>query len=207
MRAKARFERERLEIYVPSIEMIVGLAILEVAVGAAIFYFATNDVPAADIASGRYIFIAVLGFFFLVLAAGFLPLLNSARHEGRQLIWGATNLGLLVPAAATTFTKTRPPILYEWSQITRMLFVDKLIEHEYDGINISWNRVIVLSDDLKLPKNFLFQFVKSQYKAKQGGFYQVLTFPKVKKANIVCKLRELVPETVSVEELNQYEIR
>ena len=121
------------------------------------------------------------------------------------MVWGATNIGLLVPAATTTLTKPRPPTLYEWNQIRKVLFVDKLIEHQ-DGKTISWNRVLVLSDDLRLPKNFLFQFVRSQYKMKEGGFYQAFSFPKKRKADIARKLRELAPRTVSVVELNQHEI-
>lgn len=205
MRTKVRLESERLEIYVSSVPMAASLVVLEVVLGAAIFYFVTNPKVAAQIAAGRYIFITVLGFFFLALASGLLPLINAARHGGRQLLWGATGFGLLVPAPTTTFTTARPPTLYEWKQIRRVLFVNKLIEH-YDGTNISWNRVLVLSDDLKFPKNFLFQFVESQYKTKDGGFYQALNFPKGKKADIVRKLRELAPEAVSVEELNQHEI-
>ena len=200
MPIKTRFEEKSVELYRSPLETIALILVAEALLGAGIYFSATNIEG-----NGRYVFVVVFGFFFLVLLSGLLPAINRFRCSNRELAGGASKLGFIVPATTTGLAEIRPPIVYEWTQIRKVIFVDRVIER-MDGTTISFNRLLVLFDDLKLPENLLFGYVKLQLKLEDGGYYQLFSVPKARKADIAHKLRELAPDTVPIDELKRYEI-
>lgn len=201
---KVKYEENLVEISESAIEKIAILLILEPLLASGVYYFATNDQEG----KGRYLFVVVLSFFFLALATGLLPLINQIRSNGTKLmVWAVTGIGFLTPARTTTYTTYRPPVVYAWSQVKSILFVNKLIEHDIEGRSVSSNRCVVILADINLQDNWLDRMKQSKSRMEDGTNYLIFSFPKTEKENIIRNIKELAPCSVSIQKFAHYEIK
>lgn len=192
MFSKVIFEEKYFEIYVTSVETIVVITVLDTVLGSGIYFMASMSETSIG---GRYIFISVLGFFFLALASSLPALIKNACNTNRELRLGANGMGLLIPAQRGKIGESNPAILYKWNQVKSITISNKQIT---DESGMGGNLLVVL-DDLKFPNGWVFQFAKAQYRTKDG-YYQFFNYPKVQRTDIILKLRELAPDKVIIEE-------
>ena len=134
-----------------------------------------------------------------------LPLINSALSGNGQLMWGATVAGVLVPATTTHLTTLKPPLLYQWSDIGKIIFVDELTEYS-DNKAISWNRLLILFNKKSQSESLQEKLVEFVQELNGSSGYKIVDYPKKYKAQIHQKLTVLAPNTTVIELLNKYEV-
>src|SRR5689334_103579 len=136
---KVNFETDRFEVYVSSAANLVFALVVEIVLlaGIYIFWARVRD----------YVFLTVLSFFFLAIASGLIPLINSVLRGNKNPIWSASRAGLEFAARTTTWTAFKPPILCEWSRVKKILLAEKLLVHDFDGRGRTSHALVVIFNE------------------------------------------------------------
>jgi len=200
MTTKLAVEADRFDVYVPPILTLVVALVFEAFLLGAIYFFWTGV--------KNYSFLTVLGFFFLAIASGFWPMIANIRSGKKSPIWSASRVGLEFPARTTTWTKMRPPIVYEWSRIKKFMVVGKLTFQSSDGNAKASDALVVIFNELQSEHESAQQslFQKLVDKAAGSKRHRILACPKKFKPDVLKKLRELAPHSIRIEEVATYDL-
>jgi hypothetical protein len=200
---KVNFAPDRFEVYVSSTQNLIFALFFEAILLCGIYVF---TVRVRD-----YVFIIVLSFFFLAIASAVWPMMRSIRNGNRTLVWGASRVGIEVPALTTTWTKMRPPVIHEWNRIKKLLLVEKLTYQGSDGRTTTWHAFVILFNESQLEEAELAQAnplrkLWMRTVEQRGARHKLLWYPKKFREDIFDRLREWAPDSIGVEELQRYEV-
>lgn len=201
---KVKYEENLVEISESAITKLLVLLII-MPILATLIYMVESYSPFGN---EKYIFIVVLSFFFVLITLSLLPLINYIRHQGtRLMVWSVSKAGVIIADKLSTLTEYRQPITFPWSDIKTILFVDKLVIKDIEGTSVYYRQFIVILTNKKFGDTWLKMSRNSISKMDDDTHYLTFTLPKPEKNNIIKYIKQIVPDSVLIQEKTNYEIK